>query len=246
MMGSIARDVRYAVGQLRRTPMFSVVVVLILALGIGANTAVFSVMNAVLMRLLPVGRPHGLYHVQMANGQSEPPGADETGDLYTPFSEPIFQALRQRTDAFEDLIAYVPLSFNSFNQKVPVRHGPFPEAAAADEVSGNFFSGLGVRMERGHGFTLEDEKNHAAIAVLSYDYWTRSFGQNPEIIGHSIYIKGVPVTVVGITAYGFKGVEPVVATDFWIPFQILGELNAWGQPAKLAPSTEGPNGGVFA
>lgn len=213
--------------------MFSAVVVIMLALGIGVNTAVFSVMNAVLMRLLPVGRPHGLYYVQMANGQSEPPGADETGDLYTPFSEPTFEALRQRTDAFEGLIAYVPLSFNSFNQKVSVRHGEFPEAAAGDEVSGNFFSGLGVRMERGRGFTLKDEKNHAAIAVLSYDYWTHSFAQDPEIIGHSIYIKGVPVTVVGITAYGFKGIEPAIATDFWIPFQNRGDLNAWGQPAKL-------------
>ena len=84
-------------------------------------------MNAVLMRLLPVGRPHGLYYVQMANGQSEPPGADETADLYTPFSEPTFEALRERTDAFESLIAYVPLSFNSFNQKVSVRRGEFPE-----------------------------------------------------------------------------------------------------------------------
>ncbi len=231
-MGSVVRDLRYALRQLRRTPMFSVVVVLMLALGIGANTAVFSVMNAVLMRLLPVARPHGLYYVQLANGEAEPPGADETGDLYTPFSEPTFEALRQRTDVFEELIAYVPLSFNSFNQKVAVRHGEIPEAAAGDEVSGNFFSGLGVRMERGRGFTLEDEKNHAAIAVLSYDYWTRSFARDPEVVGQTIYIKGVPATVVGITANGFRGVEAATATDFWMPLQNRPELNAWGAPAK--------------
>jgi len=147
----------------------------------------------------------------MANGESQPPGADETGDLYTPFSEPVFAALRQRTDIFEDLIGYVPLSFD---RSVAVRHGELPESAAGDEVSGNFFSGLSVRMERGRGFTFEDEKNHAAIVVLSYNYWTRSFARDPKVVGQTIYIKGVPVTVVGITAYGFKGVEPATATDF--------------------------------
>jgi predicted permease len=229
-MGSIARDVRYALRQLRRTPMFSAVVVVMLALGIGANTAVFSVMNAVLMRLMPVARPHGLYYVHLANGESQPPGADETGDRYTPFSEPVFEALRQRTDVFEDLIGYVPLSFN---RSVAVRHGKLPESAAGEEVSGNFFSGLSVRIERGRGFTFEDEKNHAAIVVLSYDYWTRSFARDPEVVGQTIYIKGVQVTVVGITAHGFKGIEPGTATDFWMPLQNRPEFNAWGQPVKF-------------
>jgi predicted permease len=229
-MGSIARDFRYALRQFRRTPMFSAVVVAMLALGIGANTAVFSVMNAVLMRLLPVARPHGLYYVRLADGELQPPGADETGDLYTPFSEPTFEALRQRTDIFEDLIGYVPLSFD---RSVAVRHGELPESAAGDEVSGNFFSGLSVRMERGRGFTFEDERNHAPIVVLSYDYWTRSFARDPEVVGQTIYIKGVPVTVVGIAASGFKGIEPATATDFWIPLQNRPELNAWGQPAKF-------------
>jgi hypothetical protein len=229
-MGSTARDVRYALRQLRRTPMFSAVVVMTLALGIGANTAVFSVMNAVLMRLLPVARPHGLYYVHMANGEEQPPGADETGDLYTPFSEPTFEALRQRTDVFEDLIGHAPLSFD---RSVTVRHGELPESASGEEVSGNFFSGLSVRIERGRGFTFEDEKNHAAIVVLSYDYWTRSFARDPQVVGQTIYVKGVPLTVVGITAYGFKGIETATATDFWMPLQTRPELNAWGQPAKF-------------
>jgi len=230
LVDNLLQDARYALRQLRRTPMFTGVVVVTIALGIGANTAVFSVMNAVLMQWLPVARPHGLYYVHMANGESQPPGADETGDLYTPFSEPVFAALRQRTDIFEDLIGYVPLSFN---RSVAVRHGELPESAAGDEVSGNFFSGLSVRMERGRGFTFEDEKNHAAIVVLSYNYWTRSFARDPKVVGQTIYIKGVPVTVVGITAYGFKGVEPATATDFWIPLQNRPEFNAWGQPAKF-------------
>jgi predicted permease len=229
-MRFIARDLHYALRQMLRAPVFSIVIVLMLALGIGANTAVFSVMNAVLFRLLPVTHPDGLYYVHMANGQSNPPGADGSGDSNTSFSEPVFEALRHRTDVFEDLIGYVPLSFN---RSVAVRHGELPESAEGEEVSGNFFSGLGVRMERGRGFTLPDEKNHAPIVVLSYDYWTRSFARDPEILDKTIYIKGVPVTVVGITAHGFKGIEPATATDFWIPLQNRSEMNAWGQPAGL-------------
>src|SRR5438477_13022304 len=112
-MQSISRDLRYALRQLRRTPVFALVVVLMLALGIGANTAVFSVMNAILMRLLPVAHPKGIYYVRMGQGESQPPGAGNTGDSSTSFSEPAFEALRQRSDIFEDLIAYVPLSFNA-------------------------------------------------------------------------------------------------------------------------------------
>jgi predicted permease len=229
-MGMIARDLRYAFRQLRKMPMFAVVVVLMLALGIGANTAVFSVMNAVLMQLLPVAHPHGLYYVRMANGEGQPPGGGNTGDSNTSFSEPAFEALRQRGDVFEDLIGYVPLSFNG---TVAVRHGELPESAEGEEVSGNFFSGLSVRMERGRGFTREDETGHAAIAVLSYDYWTRSFARDPEIVGQTIYIKGIPVSVVGIAAGGFKGIEPATATDFWIPLQNRPEFNAWGQPISF-------------
>src|ERR1700691_236764 len=105
------QDVRYAFRQLKKSPGFTLVVVLMLALGIGANTAVFSVMNAVLMQLLPVQRPRGLFYVRMANGESNPPGSGDTGDAHTSFSEPTYEALRQRSDIFEALIAYVPLSF---------------------------------------------------------------------------------------------------------------------------------------
>lgn len=230
-MRGMARDLSYALRQLRKAPLFTIVVVLMLALGIGANTAVFSVMNAVLMQLLPVAHPQGLYYVRMANGQGQPPGAGNTGDSATSFSEPVFEALRQRTDVFEEIIGYVPLSFNG---SVAVRHGgELPESAEGEEVSGNYFSGLSVPIQRGRGFTRADETTHAAVAVLSYDYWTRSFARDPNIVGQTIYIKGVPVTVVGITAHGFKGNEPAISTDFWIPLQNRQEFNAWGQPSTF-------------
>ena len=226
-MSGLLQDFRYALRQLRKSPAFTVVAVATLALGIGANTAVFSVMNAVLLRMLPVRDPHQLYHVQVPNGQ--PPRASNTGNSDTSLSEPVFEALRQRRDVLDELIAYVPLSFG----KVAVRYGNEPEAAEGDEVSGNFFSGLGVQMARGRGFALEDETNHAPVTVISYDYWTRRFARNPAILGETIYVKSVPFTIVGISAPGFRGLEAPASTDFWIPLQNRPELNAWGMPADM-------------
>ena len=229
----VFQDIRYALRQLRKTPVFTLTVVLMLALGIGANTAVFSVMNAILMQLLPVRHPEGLSYVRMANGQWEPSGAGNTGDSNTSFSEASFEALRERGDVFEELFAYVPLSLTG---SVAVRHGELPEEAEGEEVSGNFFSGVGARIERGRGFTLNDEKNHTPTAVLSYDYWTRSYARDPAVVGQTIYVKGIPMTVVGIAAHGFKGIEPATATDFWIPLQNRTELNAWGMPSAVGAS----------
>jgi predicted permease len=221
-------DLRYALRQFRKTPGFTLVVVLMLALGIGANTAVFSVMNAILLRMLPVSRPEGLSYVHMTNGQHPPLGSVQSGSWDTSFSEPVFESLRRRGDVFEELIAYVPLSFTG---SIAVRHAELPEEASGEEVSGNFFSGVGVRLERGRGFSLQDEMNHAPVVVLSYDYWTRSYARDPSVVGQTLYIKGVAMTVVGVAAHGFKGIEPGTSTDFWIPLQNRPELNAWGTPA---------------
>jgi predicted permease len=218
-------DIRYALRQLRKSPGFTVTVVFMLALGIGANTAVFSVMNAILMQLLPVSRPQGLSYVHIGNGEGQAPGGFNTGETDTSFTEATFEALRQRSDIFEELIGYVPLSGTG---SVAVRYGELPEEAEGEEVSGNFFSALGVRVERGRGFALDDEKNHEPVAVISYAYWTHRFARDPSVLGHTLYVKGVPLTIVGIAGHGFKGIEPASSTDFWIPLQIRPELNAWG------------------
>src|SRR6202041_1150123 len=218
------QDCRFAFRLLRKNPGFTLVAALTLALGIGGNTAVFSVMNSVLLRNLPLPHPEQLMFLRLPKDQ--PVGASNTGNGETSFSEPVFEQLRKENRAFSDLMAYVPLAIG----KVAVRIGEEPEEAEADMVSGNFFSGLGAGITRGRGFTPEDETAHAPLAVLSYSYWTGRFARNPSILGQTIYVKGLPFTIIGVTAQGFYGVEPGVSTDFWIPLQNRPELNAWGNP----------------
>src|SRR5580704_18524433 len=221
------QDCRYALRLLQKSPGFTLVAAVTLALGIGGNTAVFSVMNSVLLRNLPLPHPEQLMFLRLPNDQ--PPGASNTGDGDTSFSDPVFEQLRKEHAAFSDLMAYVPLAIG----KVPIRIGEIPEEAEADMVSGNFFSGLGAKFARGRGFTLEDESAHAPLAVVSYSYWTGRFARNPSILGQTIYVKGLPFTIIGVTAQGFYGVEPGLSTDLWIPLQNRPELNAWGNPASL-------------
>ena len=228
-MIGVFQNLRYGLRQLRKNPGFTSVAVITLALGIGANTAVFSVTNAVLLRMLPVRDPERLYYVHIGGGQTQPPTAGNTGNSNTSFSEPVFEALRQRRDVFEDLIAYVPLGIG----KVAVRYGDTPEEAEGDEVSGNFFSGLTAPIIHGRDFSVADEKSHSPVVVISYDYWTRRFARNPTILGQTLIVRNVPFTIIGVAARGFRGVEPAKSTDFWVPLQNRPELNAWGIPQDV-------------
>ena len=222
-MNSLFQDLRYGLRQLLKSPGFSAVAVLTLALGIGANTAIFSVVNAVLLRYLPVPNPQQLVYLQT---DGMPQAAMESGNPAYTFNLATFQQLQNDRRVFSHLMAFVPLAWGT----TPVRIGSEAEEATGDLVSGNFFSGLGVRAERGHTFTSQDEVGHSQTVVLSYNYWTRRFNRDPSVIGQTMYIKSVPFTVVGIAARDFTGVEPDgVATDFWIPFQTDAKLNPRGQ-----------------
>ena len=219
-MSALFKDLRFALRQLRKTPGFALVCVLTLALGVGANTAVFSVTNAVLLRSLPVADPSRVVYLRTSN----PPRGTGTIDMTQTFSYPVYDALRNQAQGLSPVMAYVPLSTG----KVAVRFGAQPEEAEGDMVSGTFFSGLGVKLVRGRGFSGEDEANHAPIAVISYNYWTRRFAQDPDVLGKTLYVNGVAITIVGVAAQGFEGVEAGDSTDFWIPLQSRPELNAWG------------------
>ncbi len=221
-MPALFNDLRYAIRQLRKTPGFTLVCVLTLALGIGANTAVFSVMNAVLLRSLPVADPARVVYLRTSNA----PLRSGTIDSNKTFSYVVYDALRRVDQGLSPIMAFVPLS----NSKVAVRYGSQPEEAEGDMVSGTFFSGLGVKLARGRGFTAEDEASHAPIAVISHGFWTRRFANDPNILGKTLYVNGVAINIVGIAAEGFEGVEAGGSTDFWIPLQSRLELNAWGNP----------------
>lgn len=218
------RDLRYGFRSLLQSPGFALTAILTLALGVGANTAVFSVMNAVMLRSLPVADPTRLVYLRTTN----PPHGTGTVDSNETFSYPVYEALKSQNQALTPVIAYVPLS----GYKVAVRYGAQPEEADGDMVSGTFFSGLGVRLQLGRGFTEQDEKDHAPIAVISYNYWTRRFARSPEVLGTTLYVNGVGLTIVGIAAEGFEGLEEGGSTDFWIPLQNRRELNAWGNPVE--------------
>jgi predicted permease len=207
---------------LAKNPGFTAVAVSTLALGIGANTAIFSVMNAALIRRTPVHHPEQLVRLHTTD---QPANTMQTGYNDTSLTEPVFEQLRLRQKVFSDLVAYVPLSL----RKVAVRIGDEPEEANADMVSGNFFSGLGVPLARGRAFTLEDETQHTQTAVLSYAYWTRRFARNPSVLGQALYIKGVPFTIIGVALREFEGVGQGEPADIWVPFQIRDDLKPWGR-----------------
>jgi len=223
-LDKLVADFRFGLRSLLKSPGFTLTAILTVALGVGANTAVFSVMNAVLLKSLPVADPQRLVYLRTSN----PPRNTGTVDSNETISYPVYDALRKQTNVLSPLIAYVPLS----GSKVAVRYGSQPEEAEGDMVSGTFFSGLGVNLPLGRGFSEKDETDHAPLAVLSYNYWTRRFARNPDVLGKTLYVNGVPMTIVGVSAQGFEGLEPGGSTDFWIPLQNRRELNAWGNPTE--------------
>jgi predicted permease len=218
----VVQGLRYTFRQLAKSPVFAAISILTISLGIGANTASFSVMNAVLLQFLPVPNPQQLVYFHLKN---QPLRTSQTGYGDMSMSLPVFEAMRIRQEVFTDVIGFAPLAFDS----VAVRIGKEPEEALGEMVSGNFFSGLQVHPILGRGFTLEDESTHAPIAILNYAWWKARFAGEKDILGKTFYVKSVPFTIVGVAPPGLNGVDPERARmNFWIPLQNRPELNAWG------------------
>jgi len=189
--------------------------------------AVLAVTPGMVAAASPGHRAQELFYLQLPTGA--PYGASSTGGNTTSFSLPVFEALRRDQGAFSDVMAFAPLGVG----KVVVHAGNISDAATGEMVSGNFFSGLGVRMKVGGGFTIEDERRHTPMVVLSIAYWKRLYSRDPTALGRTIYIQGVPFAVLGVTEEEFSGVEPGRPTDFWIPLQSGPELNPWGSSKRL-------------
>jgi predicted permease len=222
---NVWRDVRYGVRQLIKTPVFTIVCVLTLALGVGANTAVFSVMHAVLLKMLPV---QDASHVFYLHTTGWPDGASQTGDSNTSFSYTVYRSLRDQS-GMQEVIAFIPVSFSG---KAPVRVNTAPEEAVGDMVSGNYFQGLGIGTELGRGFLPKDEQDHTQVTVISERFWSSHYARSRDVIGKTLYIKAVPFTIVGVATRGFEGTEGRLPLDFWIPLQNRPDFNAWGNPAE--------------
>ena len=188
-------DVRYALRVLAKNPGFACVVIFTLALGIGANAAIFSLMDRVLLQTLPVANPDQLA-VLSSYDPKDGPGIDSS------FSYPMYQDLRDKNDVFSGVIARSGTQMN-------VSHGDRTERVRGELVSGNFFEVLGVRPWAGRLFTQDDDRTPGAhpVAVLSYAYWESRFGKDPNLIGKTIVVNEQPLTVIGVTPPGFYGIN---------------------------------------
>jgi predicted permease len=188
-------DIRYALRMLAKSPGFACVVVFTLALGIGANAAIFSLMDRVLLQSLPVANPDQLV---VLSGYDPKDGPEISGS----FSYPMYQDLRDKNDVFSGVIVRGGTQMN-------VSYGDQTERVRGELVSGNFFDVLGVRPWAGRLFTQDDDRMPGAhpVAVLSYSYWESRFGKDPGLIGKTILVNEHPLTVIGVTPPGFYGIS---------------------------------------
>ena len=190
-------DLRYGLRTLGRSPVFTIVAVSSLALGIGANTAIFSLLNQVMLRMLPVSEPERLV-VLHTEGQRE--GWSSSDNNEAVFSYPMYKDLRDRNQVLDGVIARA-------SGHATVSYGGETERAYAEMVSGNFFQVLGVRPALGRLFLPDDDAAPGAnpVVVLSYGYWKRRLGANPEIVGQKININQHPMVVIGVEPATFRG-----------------------------------------
>lgn len=202
-------DIRYALRMLIKNPGFAFVVVFTLALGIGANAAMFSLTDKVLLQSLPVAKPEQLVMISSADSK-----------LGSSFSYPMYQNLRDKNDVFSGVIARAGTQMN-------VSYGDQTERVSGELVSGNFFDMLGVRPWAGRLFTQDDDRNPGAhpVAVVSYDFWDRRFGKDPNLIGKTILVNEYPLTVIGVTPPGFYGVNLSNNPDVRVPMMMTTVFN---------------------
>jgi predicted permease len=201
----LLRDLQYALRNLGRSPGFTTAVLLVLGLGIGANTAIFTLIDAVMLRMLPVSHPEQLYAIAHA-GQT----GVNAGSNY-----PLFEQLRDHNQVFSEVLAFNPNQWKvSFDGNT--------ELVSGQVVTGNYFSTLGVGAILGRTLTVGDDripKGHP-VAVISYRYWQRRFAKNPQVLGKTITINLTPFTIIGVTPPEFFGLEVGQSADISVPMSM--------------------------
>ena len=221
-------DLKYAFRQISLNPGFTLVAVLTLGLGIGANTAIFSMVEGTILKALPAKDPGQLVTLTWDTKLWPPNMGSTGGDARFCFSYPDFEELHQ-AGALQSLFAFVPLGFSSQNATVSV--GGEAGLANGVMVTGEYFSGLGVRPILGRALGQADEAKEAPrVAVISYGYWQRRFNRDPGILGQVVKVNDVPFTIVGIAPAEFHGVMPAGAwdPDLWVAMVDLPTLRPWG------------------
>jgi predicted permease len=209
-------DLRFALRTLARSPMFTAVAVLSLALGIGANTSIFSLLDQVVYRSLPVRDPRSLvvFHVD-----DHGPGHRSADNSQSVFSYPMYKDLRDRSVVTSGVIArsHAPVSI-SWNGQT--------ERARAEIVSGNLFDVLGVRPQIGRLLSADDDGAPGAhpVVVLSHDYWVRRFGADPGVLNQKVAINGHPMVVIGVAPAGFRGVLSGENPELLVPIAMKREV----------------------
>jgi predicted permease len=209
MVADLWQDLRFGARMLVKQPGFTLIAVITLALGIGANAAIFSLLDAVLLKTLPVKRPEQLVFLE-----NEAPEFKRSSNI----SYAEFERLRMQGQELSGAC------FFSYTTRVNANVSGQSEAVEGQMVSGGFFSVLGVPAMIGRTFTEDDDKESAeqAVAVISYRYWQRRFGSNPAVIGESVNLNGVPFTIIGVTPPEFLGVILGNAPDVFLP-SVAGE-----------------------
>jgi predicted permease len=210
-MDSLIKDIRYAVRGLVKRPGFVAIAVITLALGIGANTAIFSLVNTVVLRSLPVDRPNEIVSVAVRGKE----------DSMSAFSYPNYKDFRDHNDVLSGLLVYrfVPLSLS---------RGGNNERIWGYEVSGNYFDVLNVKAIHGRTFLPEEDqtKNSHPVIVVGYDCWQRRFAGDPGLVGKDVLINNHQFRVIGIAPEGFKGTEFVYSPEIWVPASMM----EWVEP----------------
>jgi predicted permease len=215
-------DLRYALRMLAKSPGFAVVAVGSLALGIGANTAIFTITRQILLDRLDVHKPEDLRLFAWTGGENRVPVRiwghwNEANHTCTSFSYPVYQQLRRQNGVFEDVLAFKVIP------QLPVSVDHKSEAVTAELVSGNYYSALGVNADIGREIQNSDDgaPGSGAVAVISDGFWSRHFGRSPDAIGKMIEVNLTPVTIIGVNPTKFTGASSVqISPDIFLPFSM--------------------------
>ncbi len=217
-MSALLQDLRYALRQLRKSPGFTLIAMSILALGIGANTAIYSLLDQVLLRSLPVKDPGGLVQLKSV-GSDSGHVSSWGGDDHLYFSYPMYRDLRDKSSVFDGMLARTPA-------QVGIQYHNESKLGMAELVSGNYFQVLGLAPAVGRLIMPSDDEvqERNPIAVLSYEYWVRRFGSDRGVLNSTISINGHPFAIVGVAPPGFKSVVVGDSPDLFVPMMMKAEV----------------------